>query len=148
MTFHFSLVVPGNQASVDLGRWFDGVESRGIRRANSLGFSAKSRGGQERFVRAFYVAGTNIAIQRTCDSNCSPLALPRCACKNLHFFDLRRSREQFVGPSPQGLRNLASQVGIAARVICKGVEDAELPRSDLDRIPFQGRFFIQREWLS
>jgi thiosulfate reductase cytochrome b subunit len=34
------------------------------------------------------------------------------------------------------------------RFICKGIEDAELPRSDLDRMPFQSRFFIQREWLS
>src|SRR5258705_8418737 len=73
--------------------------------------------------------------------------LQRRACKDLHFFDLRGSREQFVGPSPQRLRNLASEVRIATRFICKGVEDPELPRPDLDRIPFQGRLFIQREWL-
>src|SRR6266852_5626299 len=147
MTFHISLVVPAIKHQLILAGG-DVAESRGILRANSWGFSAKSRGGQERFVQVFYVAGTNAAIKRTCDSNCSRLVLQKCACKDLHFFDLRGNREQFVGPSPQRLRNLASQVGIAARFIWKGVEDTELPRPELDRIPLQGRFFIQREWLS
>ena len=99
-------------------------------------------------MQIFYVAGTTTAIKRTCDSNCCHLVLQRCACKNLDFFDLRGSREQFVGPRPQRLRNLATQVGIATPFICKGVEDAELPRPKLDRIPFQGPIFIDREGLS
>src|SRR5215831_2420825 len=57
-------------------------------------------------------------------------------------------RQQFVGSRSQCLRDLTSQVGIAAAFICEGVEDAELPRPKLDRIPFQGPFFIQRERLS
>jgi len=39
-------------------------------------------------------------------------------------------------------------VRIPARFICKGIEDAELARPEFDRVPFQGRFFIQRERLS
>src|SRR5580658_9476293 len=113
-----------------------------------MGFLAKSRGGQERFAQIFYVAGTNSAIERSCDANRSYLVLQRCACKDLHFFDLRGSREQFVGPRTQRLSNVASQVGIATPFICKGVEDTELPRTKLDRIPFQGPIFIEREGLS
>src|SRR6266849_8530329 len=75
-------------------------------------------------------------------------AFQGCVCKDLHFLHPWRNLKQFTGPGRQRLRDLASQVGIAARFIGKGVEDAELPRPDLDRIPFQGPFFIQREWLS
>src|SRR5262249_50192281 len=53
-----------------------------------------------------------------------------------------------VGSRPQCLRNLASRVGIASPLICKGIENAELPRPKVDRIPFQGPFFIQRERLN
>src|SRR6267142_546705 len=45
-------------------------------------------------------------------------------------------------------REFASQVRIPARLICKGVEDAELSRPEFDRVPFQGRFFVLRERLS
>src|ERR1700730_17333151 len=71
-----------------------------------------------------------------------------CVRKDLHFFHLWRNRKEFAGPRSQCLRDLASQVGIAARFICRGVEDAKLPRPELERIPFQCPFFIQSEWLA
>src|SRR6266850_8443031 len=47
--------------------------------------------------------------------------LEGCGCKDLHFLHLRRNRKYLTGPSAQCFRNLATQVGIAARFICKGV---------------------------
>src|ERR1700745_2778817 len=57
-------------------------------------------------------------------------------------------RPHVVASRSQCLRDLPRQVGIAAVFICEGVENAELPWSKLDRIPFQAPFFIQRELLS
>src|SRR5580692_1332203 len=85
------------------------------------------------------------SVGHLANSNCSHLVLQRRACKDLHLFDLRGCREQFVCTRPQRLRNLATQVSIAAPFICKGVEDAEFPWPKLDRIPFQGLVFIKRE---
>src|SRR5215471_7440173 len=51
--------------------------------------------------------------------------------QDLHFCHLWRNRKYFAGPRRQRLRDLASQAGIAARFICKSVEDAELPRPSL-----------------
>src|SRR5580692_1888605 len=111
------------------------------------GSLGKSRGSQERFGR-IYVTGTRAAINRRCDSNRTRLVLQRRGCENLHLFDLRWSREQFIGPRPQRLRNLTAQVSVAAPFVCKGIEDAELPRPKLDRIPFQRSTLIDREGLS
>src|SRR5580692_5964895 len=92
--------------------------------------------------------GFTTAIKQPCDSNRSYLVLQRCGCKNLCLFDLRGSRKQLVGPRTQGLCDLATQVGIAPPFICKGVEDTELRRPKLDRIPPQGPVFIESEGLS
>src|SRR5258708_3883904 len=75
-------------------------------------------------------------------------ALQGCACKDLHFVNLRGNRQQFAGSLSQRLRDLAGQVGIAARFVLKGIENAELSRPEFDRIPFQRPFFILGEWLS
>src|SRR5438445_5648950 len=73
--------------------------------------------------------------------------LEGCACKDFDFLHLRRNRKQLVGSRPQCLGNIATQVGIAARFICKGVEDPEPPRPELHPLPFQGPLFITRGWL-
>jgi hypothetical protein len=53
-----------------------------------------------------------------------------------------------AGSRSQCLCDLAIQVRVAVRFICKGVEDAKLFRPKFDRLPFHGPFFIQRERLS
>jgi len=42
-------------------------------------------------------------------------------------------------------RNVAAQVGIAAASLQRVSKMRNFP-AELDRIPLQGRFFIQREW--
>src|ERR1700727_1901491 len=119
MLIHFiSPCCSGNQASVDPGRSFDVVESRGILRAirgPAVHGTASEVTQSQRMICADAVCGgPNTAIKPTCDSNCSHLVLQRCSCENLNFLNLRRSCEQFVGPRSEGFRNLATQVGIAA----------------------------------
>src|SRR5260370_32670787 len=66
--------------------------------------------------------------------------LQRCACEDLHFFNLRGSRKQFIGSRPQCLRNLASQVGIAAPSFAKVSKMPNFPGASLIAYHFKVPF--------
>jgi alanyl-tRNA synthetase len=71
----------------------------------------------------------------------------RFRCENLQPFDLRGPGKEFVGLGEERLGDLAREVRISAGVIPEGVEDAELCRAELDRVPGAGSGFAHGQWL-
>jgi hypothetical protein len=63
--------------------------------------------------------------------------------QDFDFFNSRRSGQQFAGSPFQCLRNLAGQVGTAARFVCKGIAPDEKGTSKWYAIKLgSGRFGI------
>ncbi|MFO8231584.1 MAG: hypothetical protein R6U20_02860 [Longimonas sp.] len=61
--------------------------------------------------------------------------------QNLHFFDLRRLGEEFVGAGKERFRNLTIEMRLTAVFARKRIKDAERRFVNLKRVPGDGFLF-------